>query len=102
MKEKKIFKMGKYRVELIVPDKTKDLKWSLGNNINVYDENDIFLWNISELLKSYSELNGLQYYDDMYFDIRILDNQNIFCIGFANHCEIDLKTKRIIKLVNNR
>lgn len=102
MKEKKIFKIGKYRIELLVPDTTKDLKYSLGNNINAYDENDFLLWNISDLLKTYSDKNGLKYYSEMYFDIRSLDNQNIFCVGFTNHCEIDLKTMNVIKIINNR
>ena len=102
MSDKKIFKVENYIIELIIPDTHKDLKYSLSNNINVYDENGQLLWNISELLKSYSDRNGFKYYDDMYFDIRLLDNEKFFCIGFTNHCEIDLKSNSITKLVNNR
>lgn len=102
MSDKKIFNIGKYIVELIVPDTNRDLSYSSGNNINAYDENKQLIWNISELLKNYSDRNGLKYYDDMYFDIRLLDNEKIFCIGFVNHCEIDLKSSSITKIVNNR
>ncbi len=102
MNEVKEFQIGKCRIELIVPYKNKDLKHSIENNINAYDEDGLLLWNISELLKTYSDKNGLRYDKDMYFDIRILDNENIFCIGFINHCEIDLKSKKIIRLANNK
>jgi hypothetical protein len=102
MNNKKIFNVGNFKIELIVPDQTKDIRNSLENNINVFDENGELLWNISKLLKAYSDKNGVKYYDELYFDIRLLDNQNIFCIGFNNHCEIDLKTGSIIKIVNNR
>jgi hypothetical protein len=102
MNNKKIFNVGNFKIELIVPDQTKDIRNSLENNINVFDENGELLWNISKLLKTYSDKNGVKYYDELYFDIRLLDNQNIFCIGFNNHCEIDLKTASIIKIVNNR
>lgn len=102
MNNKKIFKVGNYKIELIVPDQTNDIKKTLENNINVFNENGEFLWNISKLLKTYSDKNGLKYYDELFFDIRLLDNQNIFCIGFNNHCEINLKIGSIIKIVNNR
>jgi len=102
MSGKKIFKIGKYRIELIEADRSRDLNYSSDNNINAYDENGQFLWNISELLKTYSDKNGLKYYDDMYYSIRLLDNEKIFCIGFINHCEIDLKSSSITKIVNNR
>jgi len=102
MSATKIFNVGEFKIEFVVPDTAKDLNLSKGNNVNAYDKNDLLIWNISELLKNYSDLNGLEYYDEMYFDVRVLDNQNIFCVGFTNHCEIDLKTMQIIKLVNNR
>lgn len=97
-----VIKVGNYKIELALPDTTRDLRHSTENNINVFDENGLFLWNISELLKSYSDKNGLKYYNELYFDIRILDNKTIYCIGFDNHCEINLKTRNIVKLVNNR
>ena len=99
---KKIYDFNKYKIELIIPDKSKDLSFSKINNINIYDENNIFICNISELLEIYSNINGLKYYEDMYFEIRKLENHHILCIGFINHCEIDLKTLEIIKLINNR
>ncbi len=102
MDDKKIFEIGKYRVELTPPNTSRDLKYSSDNNINTYGDNGQLLWNISELLKAYSDKNGFKYYDDMYFDIRVLDNEKIFCIGFINHCEIDLKSGIITKIVNNR
>lgn len=102
MKNEKIFNVGKYKIKLILPDVSKDLKYSSGNNIDTYDENDLFLWNIAELLKAYSKENGLEYYDEMYFDIKIIDDGNILCVGFNNHCEINLKTAKIVKLINNR
>lgn len=102
MNGKKILEIGKFKVELTLPDTSRDLKYSLDNNINVYDDNGYFLWNISELLKVYSDKNGFKYYEDMYFDIRLLDNERVFCIGFVNHCEIDLKSGSIIKIINNR
>ena len=102
MSDKRIFNIGKYVVELIVPDTNRDLKYSLSNNINVYGANRQLIWNISELLKSYSDSIGLKYYDDMYFDIQLLDDEKIFCIGFINHCEIDLKSSSITKIINNR
>ena len=102
MSDKKIFNVGKYVVELIVPNTDRDLKYSSNNNINVYGENRQLIWNISKLLKNYSNRVGLKYYDDMYFDIRLLDNEKIFCIGFINHCEIDLKSSSITKIINNR
>lgn len=101
MDNKKIFEVGKYRVELIIPDKDIDLKYSSDNNINIYGEDGQLLWNISELLRAYSDKNGLKYYDDMYFDIILLTNEKIFCVGFINHCEIDLKNESIINIVNN-
>lgn len=102
MENIKTFKTGNYIIELITPDTTKDLRGSRENNINVYNENGIFLWNISELLKVYSDKNGLKYYEELYFDIRIVDKETIFCIGFNNHCEIDLKTRNIIRLICNK
>lgn len=102
MSEKEIFNVGEYVVELILSDTNRDLKYSSDNNINVYDKNGKLVYNISELLKAYSNKNGLKYYDDMYFDIRLLDNEKIFCIGFINHCEIDLKSSSITKIINNR
>ena len=72
------------------------------NNINIYGEDGQLLWNISELLRTYSDKNGLKYYEDMYFDIILLGNEKISCIGFINHCEIDLKNESIINIVNNR
>lgn len=101
-KEVKICYVGEYVVELIIPDTNRDLKYSLSNNINVYDKKGQLIWNISELLKNYSNGIGIKYYDDMYFDIRLLDNEKIFCIGFINHCEIDLKSSSITKIINNR
>ena len=102
MENIKTFKTVNYIIELVIPDTSKDLKGSKENNINVYDENGIFLWNISELLKNYSDKFCTKYYDELYFDIRILDKEMIFCIGFNNHCEIDLKNKVITRLVCNR
>jgi hypothetical protein len=99
---KKIITIDKYKIELTLPDKTRDLKFSSGDNIQIYNKNGQFIWNISELLRNYSDRNGLKYYSDMYFDIRLLDNQNIFCVGFINHCEIDLKAGTIVRIVNNR
>ncbi|GEM_PF-1098618 len=102
MNDKKIFEIGKFKVELILPDTSRDLRYSSYNNINIYGDNGYFLWNISELLKVYSDKNGFRYYEDMYFDIRLLDNERIFCTGFTNHCEIDLKSGSITKIINNR
>ena len=102
MDNKKVFGVGKYRVELIIPDTDRDLKYSSYNNINIYSKDGQLLWNISELLRTYSDKNGLKYYEDMYFDIILLGNEKISCIGFINHCEIDLKNESIINIVNNR
>lgn len=96
MKNKKIIKVGYRCVELINPN------CSSGNNINIYDKNGLFLYNISELLKDYSERNNLEYFSDMYYDIQVIDNQNIYCIGNINHCIINLTSKKIIKIINNR
>lgn len=101
MFSKQIFKLANYNVELTVPPENLN-GCSLKNNIDVYDHDGVYLWNISELLKVYSAKNGLKYYDELYFDIRLLDNHNIFCIGFNNHCEVNLKNKSITKLINNR
>ena len=100
--DKKILNIGRYKIELTLPDRTKDLSFSHPDNITAFDNNGLILWNISDLLKKYSEKNGLQYYSDMYFDIRLLENQNVFCVGFINHCEIELETDSIIKIINNR
>lgn len=97
----KTFKVGYYTIEIILPDEN-DLKGSTGNNINAYDKTGRCLWNISQLLQIYSDKNGLKYFDELYFDIRIIDNDTIFCIGFTNHCEVDLKSMYITKLVNNK
>lgn len=102
MNDKKIFYIGKYNIELIVPNTNRDLKYSLSNNINLYGQDGELIWNISKLLKIYSDRIGLKYYDDMYFDIKVLDNDKILCIGFINHCEIDLERSRITKIINNR
>ncbi|MFT4145172.1 MAG: hypothetical protein QM644_12015 [Mobilitalea sp.] len=101
MNKKKLFYVGEYILELIVPDDLS-LKDSLKNNINAYNENGQLVWNIAELLKDFSIQNGLKYFDDMYFDIRVLYDDKIFCMGYINHCEIDLKEGRITKIVNNR
>ena len=93
---------GKFRIELTLPDTNIDVKGSKDNNINIYDDNGHFLCNISELLKDYSNKNGLRYYEEMYYDVRILDNERIFCVGFYNHCEVDLKNSCITKIINNR
>ncbi|MNE99413.1 hypothetical protein D3C80_1980890 [compost metagenome] len=87
---------------MIVPDGTKDLRYSEPNNINAYNLEGRLSWNISKLLKIYSDERGHKHYEDLYFDIRPLDNERLFCVGFINHCEIDLKTEKIIKLINNR
>lgn len=102
MNDKKMFEIGKHRIELIVPDRSRDLKYSSGDNINAYGENGQLLCNISELLRTYSDKNGLKYYSDMYFEIRLLGDEKIFCIGFINHCEIDLKVGCITRIVDNR
>lgn len=78
------------------------MNYSSCNNINSYDKNGKLLWNISELLKAYLDKNALKYYDEMYFEIRLLEDDKIFCIGFINHCEIDLRNGIITKIVNNR
>jgi len=74
MDSQKIIELEEYKIVLTIPDLTRDLKFSSGDNIDIYDENGQILWNISDLLKNYSERNGLKYYSDMYFDIRLLDN----------------------------
>lgn len=101
MDKKKILIIGKYRVELILPN-AGDLSKSPDNNISVYEENGQLLWTISQLLKEFSDKNGIKYYDDMYFDIKVLDKEIIFCTGFTNHCEIDMKSGSITKIVSNR
>lgn len=102
MDVKKIFEIGKYRAELTVHNASEDLKSSSDNNIDAFDKNGLLLWNIAKLLKAYSDKNGFKYYSDVYFDIRLLDNEKIYCVGFYNHCEIDLKSGVITKIVNNR
>lgn len=96
MENKKILKIGCLYVELTNPN------FSSGNNINIYDENRTFLYNISELLKGYSEEKKLKYFSDIYYDIKLLDNENIYCIGNINHCVINLTSKKITKIINNR
>ncbi len=102
MNDKKILEVSKYKVELILPDISRDLQYSKSNNINVYNETGLLLYNISDLLKAYSDKKGLQYYEDMYFDIRKLDDERIYCVGFTNHCEIDLHYGYIYRIINNR
>ncbi len=70
MNKKKLFYVGEYILELIVPEDLT-LKDSLKNNINAYDENGQLVWNIAELLKDFSFQNGFKYFYDMYFDIRV-------------------------------
>ena len=102
MDNKKKLNIGKYKIELDVPNQSIDLKYSKVNNIDVYDEEGRILWNISKLLKAYSYENGIQYYEELFYDIFPLGNNKMVCRGFCNHCEIDLNTEKIVKIVNNR
>ncbi len=102
MSDKLVIELGSKTIVLIIPDKSRDIKYSESNNINYYDENMNLIWNIEELLKDFSHNNDLKYYKEMYFDIRLMENGNLFCVGFINHCEISLKSNRIIKIINNR
>ena len=75
MENIKTFKTVNYIIELVIPDTSKDLKGSKENNINVYDENGIFLWNISELLKNYSDkfcINKLAVSLDVAFNVAFI------------------------------
>jgi hypothetical protein len=99
---KKLYTIGNYVAELVIPDETKDLSCSLPNNIDVYDKNGKHLWNITKLLSAYSNERGLKYYEELYFDIKAIDHDKMFCIGLINHCEIDLINEKILTLVNNR
>jgi hypothetical protein len=89
-----LFIIGSYKVEI---DFQND-----SNNINVYDLIGNHLWNISRLLKAYSEGEGIRYYRDTYYDVRQRENNQIFCVGNYNHCEIDLDKQIILRLINNR
>ncbi len=89
-------------LELIVPEKNCNLIYSPINNINAYNEDGNVLWNIGQLLTDYSDKHKLHYFDEMYFDIQTIDDNTIRCVGFNNHCEINLDSKAIIRIINNR
>ncbi len=74
MSEKKQFPMGEFLIELLVNPDTNDPP---RDNINAYDNNGTLLWNISELLKQYAKISGSKYEEEIYFDIRLLENGNI-------------------------
>jgi len=94
MKSKKLIEIGDYTVELLLPPAL--------NNINVYWRKGAKTWNIAELLKFYSDNSGHKYYSESYFDVRPNGHNKIYCVGFYNHCEIDLDSQTIIRIVNNR
>lgn len=89
-------------LKLELPDETQDLKYSSSNNITAYNDKGIVLWNIRQLLKDYSNKNGLKYFDEMYFDIKPINDSKIYCVGINHHCEINLESMTITKIINNR
>lgn len=92
--KKKLSIIGRYKVEINLQNDS--------NNINVYDLQGNHLWNISRLLKTYSDENGIRYYSDTYYNVQQRSGNIIFCVGNINHCEIDLDKQIILKLINNR
>ncbi|WP_105616306.1 hypothetical protein [Vallitalea okinawensis] len=100
MREVKHYNVGEYRMELIIPGHKLD--GTLVNNLTIYNDVKKSVWNIEELLKAYSDENGYKYFNELYFDIHIVADNKIYCVGFNKHCEIDLNTMRIVKTIINR
>lgn len=90
-----------YILEINIDD-TQRLEATNLNNVNLYDKEHNKLWNIKELLVEYSNNNNIKYHDELFFDVRILDDNTFKLSGFYNHCIVSIETMKIIKLVNNR
>ncbi len=93
---------GGFVIKLDLPDESKDLKFSQNNNISAYNLKGELVWNIADLLADYSERKGLEYYEEQYFDVNKCGSNMIYCVGFVNHCLIDLDDRAIVALINNR
>ncbi|WP_050638138.1 hypothetical protein [Candidatus Stoquefichus sp. SB1] len=97
----KIITFGDYTILIELPNRNKDLSYSKDNNIICFKSGKV-VWQIQQLLEEFSINNHLNYFSDIYFDITKEDNGELKCIGFTNHCIIDVYQQKIISIINNR
>ena len=90
-----------YTMIIELPDTQKDIKCSKDNNVFCLKAGER-VWEIKDLLSRYSKEKQLQYFRDMYFDIIDIGEGKLECIGFYNHCIIDVYQEKIISIMNNR
>ena len=74
---------------------------SVVNNIVCFKSGKVF-WEIKQLLECYARKNHINYFNERYFDISKKNDQILTCIGFYNHCVIDVFQKKILSIINNR
>jgi len=97
----KVIKLSNQRIVLYLNEPQNSKEW-VANNIKSYDSDGNLNWEIGILLEEYASSNKLEYCEDVYFDILVIAENRLKCIGFNNHCEIDLIKSKIVRLMNNR
>lgn len=98
----KSLRLYNFIVELELPENINNVSNYKLNNIKFYNENHIYLYDISMLLKDYSKKNNLGYTEEVYFDIKITEDNLLFCQGYVNHCKVNVLENQIVKIINNR
>lgn len=90
-----------YTIIIELPDTQKDIRYSKDNNVFCFKAGKR-VWEIKDLLIQYSKEKQLKYYREMYFDIIDIGEGKLKCIGFYNHCIIDVYQEKIISIMNNK
>lgn len=93
--------IGDYTIIIELPDTQKDIRGSKDNNV-VCSKSGERIWEIKDLLTQYSKEKQFNYFSDIYFDIIDVGEGKLKCIGFYNHCLIDVYQQKIISIMNNR
>ncbi len=91
---------GDCKVVIQLP-KGEDASDSVVNNIVCFKSGKVF-WEIKDLLECYARKNHINYFYELYFDIFKENDKILTCIGFYNHCVIDVFQKKILSIINNR
>lgn len=87
---------------LVLIDNQSNQREDKLNKVDLYTKQGVHIWNISELLSELANRDNHQYVEDYYFDMKIIDDDFIRVYGFYNACDISMKSKKIIRLINNR
>lgn len=96
----KTITFGDCKVVIQLPDGA-NASDSVINNIVCFKSGKVF-WEIKQLLECYARKNHINYFNELYFDISKKNDQILTCIGFYNHCVIDVFQKKILSIINNR